>query len=158
MNGNRKIIAGLELLESNASNVLQQVLDSLQIKVPQVVLLTYVLNQNSGNTVHDISDIVSKVIENLQMEIDGYDKYMHIYRRDYNECLHQKAALIRQPFLFQFSHCFACKGPIVEGEDCRAFVCGHVYHTMCSEGQCSHCAKLQAMTKRRVGNDAGADV
>ena len=150
MSGNRKIIAGLELLERTASSLLQQMLDSLQVKIPLAVLLTCVLNQNTGNTVHDISGIVSKVIRSLQMDIEGYDKFVRIYRRDYNECLHQKAEIIKQPFLFQFSTCAACKQSFQEGENCRAFNCGHMYHVCCCEATCSLCEKLQNTNVKRV--------
>ena len=150
MNGNRKIIAGLELLESTSAGLLQQILDTLQSKIPLATLLTSVLNQNSGNTVRDINGIVTKVIHSLQMDIEGFDNFVRIYKRDYNDCLHQKADLIKQPLLFKYSTCFGCKEGIGKNDQCRCFTCGHIYHTSCCEDHCLYCEKVKTMTIRNV--------
>ena len=149
MNGNRKIIAGLELLEKTAAGLLQQVLDTLQVKIPLAVLLSSVLNQNSGNTIRDISGIVTKVIQSLQMDIEGFENFVHIYRGDYNECLHQKVELMKHGTVIQYETCFGCGGELA-GEECRVFVCGHVYHTRCCQNTCSYCETVKSLSVRKV--------
>ena len=139
MNGNRKIIAGLEMLEKTAAGLLQQVLDILQSKIPLAVLLSCVLNQNSGNTIRDISGIVTKVIQSLQMDIEGFDNFVRIYRGDYNECLHQKVELMKQPVVIRYKTCFTCGKVVQPDEESRVFPCGHIYHEKCSEEICSYC-------------------
>lgn len=145
MNGNRKIIAGLELLEKTAAGLLQQILDVLQVKIPLTVLLTCVLNQNTGNTIRDIREIVSKVIQSLHMDIEGFDNFVRIYHRDYNDCLHQKAEVMKKPIVFKYGTCYKCRNAIHGDESCRSFVCGHIYHSRCSKEYCTYCEKLKTI-------------
>ena len=90
LNANRKIVAGLELLEKTAGNLLQELFDRLQSRIPLAVLLACVLNRNSGNTIRDVSNIINKVILSLQMDIESYANFVRIYRGDYNESLHPR--------------------------------------------------------------------
>lgn len=132
LSANRSLVAGLELLEKTAGNLLQELFERLQTRVPLAVLLACVLNRNSGSTIRDVSRIVNKVILSLQMDIDSYSNFVRIYRGDYNESLHQKVRAMKRPLLERFASCALC------GDDFAAqnaaicvFACGHSFHAAC---------------------------
>ena len=132
LNANRKIVAGLELLEKTAGNLLQELFDRLQSRIPLAVLLACVLNRNSGNTIRDVSNIINKVILSLQMDIESYANFVRIYRGDYNESLHQKVEEMKRPLVGRFASCAACGADFVpENEGIFVFVCGHSFHAHC---------------------------
>ena len=132
LNANRKIVAGLELLERTAGNLLQELFDRLQARIPLAVLLACVLNRNSGNTIRDVSHIINKVILSLQMDIESYANFVRIYRGDYNESLHQKVEQMKRPLVGRFACCAACGADFApENEGILVFACGHSFHARC---------------------------
>lgn len=134
LNANRKIVAGLELLEKTAGNLLQELFDRLQARIPLAVLLSCVLNQNSGNTIRDVSNIINKVILSLQMDIESYSNFVRIYRGDYNESLHQKVEAMKRPLVGRFASCALCGADFLpENEAISVFACGHSFHARCLE-------------------------
>lgn len=151
MAGNRKIIAGLDLLERNAANALQRLLDCLQLKISLPYLLSFVLSQNSGNTIKDVSGIINKVMNSLQMDIKGFTNFVRIYRGDYNECLHQKVEEMRRPVRVRSCVCFSCGEIITDDDEMCAFQCGHVFHRRCLKKE--HCVVCEDVNdeKRKAG-------
>ena len=152
MAGNRKIIAGLDLLERNAAKELQRLLDSLQVKIPLPYLLSFVLNQNSGNTIKDVSGIINKVISSLQMDIKSFTNFVRIYRSDYNNCLHQKVDAMKLPLLVKSRICYSCGSTIADDEEMVVFRCGHVFHKACLKVEyCFVCEEEKNESERKSG-------
>ena len=152
MAGNRKIIAGLDLLERNAAKELQRLLDSLQMKIPLPYLLSFVLNQNSGNTIKDVSGIINKVISSLQMDIKSFSNFVRIYRGDYNNCLHQKVDAMKLPLLVRSRICYSCGNTIADDEEMVVFRCGHVFQRACLKVEyCSVCEEEKNESERKTG-------
>ena len=151
LNANRKIVAGLELLEKTAGNLLQQLFDNLQGKIPLPVLLSCVLNQNTGNTIRDVSHTINKVILSLQMDIESYSNFVRIYRGDYNETLHQIVEGMKRPFLGRFSTCAVCNESLTgKGEMVVIFACGHSFHKRCVGEVCPICREGKEEVKKKV--------
>ena len=164
LNANRKIVAGLELLEKTAGNLLQELFDRLQSRIPLAVLLSCVLNQNSGNTIRDVSNTINKVILSLQMDIESYSNFVRIYRGDYNESLHQKVEAMKRPLVGRFASCAMCGGDFSpENEAISVFSCGHSFHRRCLDGgnsgnsgnsgngECPICRGKREEVRKKVG-------
>ena len=121
LNGNRKVIAGLELCEEVCGSELQHILEVLQGIIPVSVLLGCVLERNANSTVKDLSGIVNKVLGTLQSDVKNYANFVSIFRGDYNTVLQLKVSELKRPVKARYCVCGVCGRTVSEQESVRVF-------------------------------------
>lgn len=150
LNGNRKVIAGLELCEEVCGSELQHILEVLQGIIPVSILLGCVLERNANSTVKDLSGIVNKVLGTLQSDVKNYANYVRIFRGDYNSVLQEKMAELKRPVKARYGVCSVCGLSVLESDSVRVFACGHVAHESCCQHDGCEICDQQSETVKKV--------
>ena len=150
LNGNRKVIAGLELSEEVCGSDLQHILELLQGIIPVSILLECVLDRNANSTVKDLSGIVNKVLGTLQSDVKNYSNFVSIFRGDYNTVLQLKVAEMKRPVKAKYSVCSVCGQTVSENESIRVFACGHIAHESCCQSDNCDICNQQSETVKKV--------